>query len=350
MGKRGSGKEHVVEKRRKLLQTAADPTSRLTVLERQSVRPRTEVSYKKRVGDFIRWSREQKVNWRTVEEMDAVLTEYIQHLFSEGVHRSITGHLYAGLAHYMALSTETARCSFPRALRAMKGWNRVEPDATRIPTPFVAMAAVVALLGHWGLHRMALCTVLAFHAYLRPGEVCGLRVSQLVPPAQRSGLTGWALLLHEATYGVTGKARIHDESVMVDWSVLFPMLQALVAGRPHGVFLWDFTVAQWRVQYAKAIARLGLDPAECALYALRHGGASSDWLEGRRDWNGVKLRGRWKSDATLKRYCKPAKLQQALNHLPRDVQIIGQWARENLQLAVLGRIPSQLSRMPQFVV
>mmetsp|Transcript_42735 Transcript_42735/g.100202 ORF Transcript_42735/g.100202 Transcript_42735/m.100202 type:complete len:351 (+) Transcript_42735:182-1234(+) len=349
MGKRGSTKEQVVEKRRKLLRTSADPLSRLTVLERQSVRPRTEVSYKKRVGDFIRWSREHGVNWRTTEEMDAVLTEYIQHLFSEGVHRSITGHLYAGLAHYMALSTEAARNSFPRALRAMKGWNRVEPDATRIPTPFLAVAAAVALLGHWGLHRMALCTMLAFHAYLRPGEVAGLRVSQLVPPARCSGLMVWAVLLHETTYGETGKARIHDESVMVDWNELFPMLQALVTGRSQGVLLWDFTVAQWRVQYAKAIARLGLDTAECALYALRHGGASADWLEGRRDWNGVKLRGRWKSDATLKRYCKPAKLQQALNRLPREVQVIGQWARENLQLAVLGRIPSRLSRMPPFV-
>ena len=68
---------------------------------------------------------------------------------------------------------------------------------------------------------------------------------------------------------------------------------------------------------AKAVKRttekLGLRKI-CA-YQLRHGGASDDLLNRHRDSAEIKARGRWRTEASLRRYAKPVSVQRPLNAL-----------------------------------
>ena len=65
-------------------------------------------------------------------------------------------------------------------------------------------------------------------------------------------------------------------------------------------------------------ANLGL-----TLYALRRAGASYDLLTGRRDSQGVKDRGAWKTDSSMSRYAKAARAQQLAREMPYHVAKYG---------------------------
>ena len=54
---------------------------------------------------------------------------------------------------------------------------------------------------------------------------------------------------------------------------------------------------------AAAARRLGLQ-ASTVLYQLRHGGASHDLLHQTRSYEGVRARGRWRSDSSVRRHAK----------------------------------------------
>ncbi len=62
-----------------------------------------------------------------------------------------------------------------------------------------------------------------------------------------------------------------------------------------------------------AATRLGVETL--CIHKLRHGGASEDLLGRTRDSATVKVRGRWKTETSLRRYAKPAQIQRLLNHL-----------------------------------
>ena len=71
--------------------------------------------------------------------------------------------------------------------------------------------------------------------------------------------------------------------------------------------------------FRTASKELALDRLSDHLYSLRHGGASHDLLFRRRDLSAVKERGRWMTDASLKRYGKATLLQREINRVPAGV-------------------------------
>eukprot|EP00973_Karenia_brevis_P006482 882223-Karenia_brevis.AAC.1 len=68
---------------------------------------------------------------------------------------------------------------------------------------------------------------------------------------------------------------------------------------------------------------LKLEALKPTLYSLRHGGASEDILRRRRSVQEVKRRGRWTSDASLKRYAKEARLLSEISKLHPSILAFG---------------------------
>ena len=67
----------------------------------------------------------------------------------------------------------------------------------------------------------------------------------------------------------------------------------------------------WRLHGdMSGVARLGGEP-----YSLRHGGASHDSLTRRRSYADRKLRGRWRTDMSVRRYDKHARLIKEVSRL-----------------------------------
>ena len=109
-------------------------------------------------------------------------------------------------------------------------------------------------------------------------------------------------------------------------SPLLPALeQALLRharGRPGNEILFKVQQSEVARDLREASLRLRVPSAlEVVMYKFRHGGASTDFALKHRPLGEVKLRGRWKSDASLRRYEKGGRLAEQLFRLGDQLQI-----------------------------
>ena len=88
------------------------------------------------------------------------------------------------------------------------------------------------------------------------------------------------------------------------------------------------------VEFRRAATFLNLSPLP-VLYQIRHAGASNDFSGGLRSLSEIKRRGRWKTDASVRRYEKGGRVTEQLLALRPGVQ--------RHAIACLVQIPDVLS-------
>jgi len=192
------------------------------------------------------------------------------------------------------------------------------------------------------MQQEALMMLIAFAMYLRPGEVVGLRVSDLVPPIANAGRSAahWSLVLHPLEEGRPSKTQEFDETLQFDLDYIKFVASAIyrIMGlhrRPSTEKIFSRSIAQLRSSMsvaAKACSLMSLgDPHP---YRLRHGGASRDYITGMRSLPDIQQRGRWKAQASVRRYQKGGRLSQLLNGLPKQVLADVMLAEQRLVKAV----------------
>jgi len=187
------------------------------------------------------------------------------------------------------------------------------------------MASIVGVLISWKLFGMAVFIRLMFDTYLRPSEAYRLTAGSVIRPRPDGalGYGHWALIVNDACFDRPGKTGEMDESVIVDNQSIWPLLEALVHGKCPIDGLWTFAPDEVRSMFRRAAAALGLE-TELTLYSLRHGGASDDLLSLRRTRKEVKDRGRWRTDQSLLRYAKRARMQQRIANLGQNIVEFGE--------------------------
>ena len=209
------------------------------------------------------------------------------------------------------------------------------PPRTRAPFPIQGLVLICLRLLSWSEVAMAICAWVGFHAYLRPRELTGLRQQQLLKPGplRVSRLKYWSLNLHPQEFLVASKTGYWDETVELDdaasRSWLPPFFEVL-AGSGSSQPLWPFDHGAFVKRYREAAGSLHLETLETSLYALRHGGASWDWASQTRSLLAIKVRGRWQSDASLRRYQKAALLQGEINKIPLELRQAAEVALKEL--------------------
>ena len=77
--------------------------------------------------------------------------------------------------------------------------------------------------------------------------------------------------------------------------------------------IYPFTATDYRKVFQKRGERLGLKNLHP--YQTRHGGASEDLNSAERDHQGVKIRGRWHTDQSVRRYGKVGGIQRSMANL-----------------------------------
>mmetsp|Transcript_173469 Transcript_173469/g.556403 ORF Transcript_173469/g.556403 Transcript_173469/m.556403 type:complete len:108 (+) Transcript_173469:504-827(+) len=101
-----------------------------------------------------------------------------------------------------------------------------------------------------------------------------------------------------------GKAGEYDESVSLDENSLNwfgPQLAILKSRKKLHEPIFNFGPTQYHRQFTLAAEKLGLAAHHLVPYALRHAGQSVDAFTGRRKLAEIKARGRWRSDASVRR-------------------------------------------------
>jgi hypothetical protein len=322
--------------------------------------------YAKSVSEFREWLAEAHPTvsleelTTDLEDLDEALVEFFDIQYLDWGRTSGAGcKLLAALAFSFptALRAVVRQRRLPHVSLALQGWKRLHPGGIRHPWPFAAVCAMAMELyrqGHWD---MAVLTMITMDLYLRPGEAVGLETQDIVTPVKslEQQYRHAGVNLHSSLRARPSKTHQFDESLLLG-SPTRPFLTDLLMRlslearcrlgtdrlrgwtRSRDGRLVTFGLREWRAAWNECLARLCLPQAH--LYVLRHTGASEDLLTKQRTLNEVQKRGRWLAETSLRRYAKPAAVQQQVNSWPPALVAHLAQCRAEIGRVLLQRAPA----------
>ena len=297
----------------------------ISILATMSTTPDVRKDYVQRLIKFRAWYLEGSpaMTWErlvcTPAALQQVLLEYFDYLYlTEQRDVSYGTKLLAAVGGlFPAYHRAGRRDLFPTVNRALQGWQKAHPVGTRLPMPMLMVYAVAMEMAARQQLDLARLTVVAADCYLRPGEAASLTSDMVIPSQRRLGAAYGhvSLQIHPAAQGRPSKTGEFDDTIVVD-SVSRPwlsqVLMALKTKAGPGQPLVLTTLAAWGRLFAECCADLGEESQ--GLYVLRHSGPSDDYLRHARTLLGIKKRGRWTQDSSIRRYEKSAKTMSAMTH------------------------------------
>ena len=264
------------------------------------IQPATLLRYREAVHSFFLYQRQLSaipmIAW-TAMSLDDMLQRWIEDLWETGEPKNLPNDAVSGSQHFIP----ALRGQLRGAARFLSAWGRHEMPARA--TPLSALFAS-ALAGAASLARdfpMAVGILLAFHAFLRPTELCTVEWKNLTffPNRRRALLT----LPNTKSGRRTGR----KESVILDDPFLCQALHRLQAAHAaiRRTRLLHHDSASFRHRFAIMIELAGLPAAHWRPTSLRRGGATEEFLRhGQLDR--TMLRGRWASQKTARIYIDAA--------------------------------------------
>ena len=290
----------------------------LSTLERGTVRPTTEKRYLGLAADFADWTGNPQWDLLPVEKIDLMIVEYLEELFYAGYNCNTGEQIVASLIYSSPMLSRLGKASLPRGARALRGFRKLAPGASRAPLPWVGVAAMIGAAFNTGQERFALALLIQFIAYLRPAEVLKIEAQHVVAPVSGSGVRWWGLLLSPEEEGRPGKTGQTDESLLLDWPEtpsLGARLDELRKAAKPGTGLFGLDHKTFNQKFYQAAELTGVHVLHPHPYAVRHGGASFDSLHRRRPPLGIMQRGRWRVEASVRRYDKHTRVLREVEKL-----------------------------------
>ena len=312
-----------------------DRLTNTSFLVKNVVQPKTLEDYKKRLAAFREFA--GTVTVTPLEsmlgpELGKLVVEYFEFLFLDGAAAGEAEKVLSAIELLMPNARRGEENEPAGARLALRGFRRLSPTATRAPLPYVALCCMIGTALHLGHVEFAIAILTGFTAYLRPGELLSLTGAQLVEPLKGSGVKWWSLLLAPEEKGVPSKIGVFDETALLDTEVMLriaPQLRRLKkkAGEQR---LWSFSGQEFNDLFRTISEAASVQVLKAHPYALRHGGASHDSLHRLRTPEQIKKQGRWKSDSSVARYNKHARVVTEANKLSGAAQSYGEQVRKKL--------------------
>ena len=290
-----------------------------TFLEGESVSDKKQNQYDVMVQPFVQWIGPENWAKRDLRWIDAELVVYMDVLFKQGKSLSQCSHLLAGVK--FSRSDVARLADLVRCCRGLRGWQKLEPLQGRLGFPFMMAAAIANRLVSKSMWRHALRTMVSFALYPRPKDIDHVRWQELVAPGSVS--KSWVVILNVSERAVRSKTGASDESLMIDTPRFASWLgRALVQDRKPEEKDTDpiFGQADYGKQFSLVCKELGfIELGISCQYQLRHGGASTESVEGTRSSVDIMRRLRVTATKTFKRYENGGRLSEVAARLPESM-------------------------------
>ena len=271
-------------------------------LRNLAVQPQTAARYRSAYEVFVKFIRvrfsktvDVIIREDSLDVCFEIFCDECYHVF-EGRRRQLCVNALQGV---LLVHGHQLKSLFPCSRRALSAWSKVVPTRAALPLPqeWVDLVAVCSLLCGYGV--MSFGFVLAFEGYLRVGELCRLRGSDiLVDGVVSSGSQGVGLRIRVAKTGRNQFARIRDPSVV---NILRFLKNSTDA---EGLVFQGATPRLFNALLKLLCCRLGFTQA-FTMHSLRHGRASKGHLDGEMPEH-IRLDGRWASAKSMETYLQAA--------------------------------------------
>ncbi|CAK0906068.1 unnamed protein product, partial [Prorocentrum cordatum] len=308
----------------------------LSILEQASVQPQQAATYRATYAEFAKWAANEGIPLRSDEDVDAAAVDYLDAIYLQGYEASSGDKLLGALKFMRSGGPRPLALPLTRMRRALRGFRKAAPGASRFGLPWEWTAAIAGTLLATKRRGAALRLLAAHDAYSRPGEITDLQVGDVVLPAPRlRGYHRLCLVMRPEERGQPRKTGSFDDTVSVedlDAHISTHLVQ-LARGRDPSEKLFRLSISQCKDAFEDAADLVGLAAEQLCTYQVRHGGASRDAMLKRRGLSEIQKRGGWKTFNSVRRYEKFGKVQQAINRTPSDtltysrlaVQYLDEW-------------------------
>ena len=285
----------------------------------------TATGYDEHIRKFVEWAHFDDIKSIPAEKLEPMIIEYLESLYFEGANHDAGDRLMSALEYRDRRLRKGAELDMHKVREALRGFRRLAPGLSRAPLPYVALCGIIGAAVSINRRDFGLALLIQFCGYFRPSELLAITADRLIPPQRFSGSTAWAVLLSPQEEAIGSKTHEFDESVLLDWEIfnrLTPVLYKLKA-RPPGSSIWDFNYVQYLEMFRTCSELSMVNYLNPHPYSIRHGGASDDALRGSRSLAQIKARGRWKSDNSVRRYEKHARVLREVERMPNAAQVYG---------------------------
>lgn len=282
---------------RKRVLEALDPDDRasqrrrLGTLRELTVQPATKRRYTLATQAFHDFLRNEGLTLpRSKPQLDDLVCDYLEHLWSTGAGRGQANDTVAGLQDLQP----NLRHNLPGAWRLLKTWavNEIPNRAPPLPDHVVkAMAGWAFFKGHFSF---GVSLLIGFYTMLRTGEIVGLKTGDiLATPTDRQVLISLGL-----TKG--GKRHGAAESVILGYQPAVSLVQQWELTQGSRVFLTT-SPSSWRALFNECVSALGIEAHQFRPYSLRRGGATF-WFQKHQSFDRILVQGRWHTQKSARIY------------------------------------------------
>ena len=272
-----------------------------------TVQAPTRKRYQHALGLFSQYLSKARITLpRDKAELDPILADYVEYLWSSGSGRALASDTLAAVQD----KQPQVKGSLQKSWRLVKTWNLNEIPNRAPPLPESALHAMV---GHAFSHNrplFGLSLLLGFYGMLRTGELLTVQPGHLTQNKANEPV----VLSLGFTKG--GKRQGAAESITVGVQVVTRLLWAwketfhprsLLCPPPH----------VWRKMFAETVESLGFAKFQFRPYSLRRGG-STFWFGQHASLDRLLVQGRWASQKTARIYVNEGLALLAELQLPWD--------------------------------
>ena len=253
------------------------------------LKPRTLKSYRQALHHFFQRLQSEDYRMPTrFTELDARLSEYLEHMWLDDLNITYAGHTLSAFRRFHPQS----RYRLPLSKQYFSNWKSVHVCQRAVPMPALVASAIAGLALRLNDGRFGVTLVLGFAAFLRTGEMISLQHKDVAVdlPATR------VILALPATK--TSKQAM--ESVELLDSCLCPLVHRFLRKGSEEPFC-GLTANQFRARLKLYLKFFDLLSCNFTAYSIRRGGASHAFATGSH-FDDLLLRGRWQSVKTARIY------------------------------------------------
>ena len=232
---------------------------------------------------------------KTWEKRDEQVSAFLEAMWHEGETRARAGDLLSALQwHY------NVKGVLAGSWRIFRTWCKLEPSAQVPPLPISGLFYICGLAVEQGIPQLAALAYVAFHCFLRTGEMLALQCSNIGGCREAP-----VLVLHETK---TSKRHGFTEHIPVEDPVAIILLSWLQQRAGNVGPLWPHSPTVFRQRWRSLVILAGLPPDQFTPYCLRRGGATFDFTV-HSCMDRSLMRGRWASSQTAKIYIREGEEQ-----------------------------------------
>ena len=227
---------------------------------------------------------------RRRQDLDVLVSEFIEHLWASGEGRSLANDTVAGLQD----KDPRLRGQLPASWHLLKTWSLNEIPNRAPPLPEKVLHAMVGYSLANNQCAFGLSLLLGFYCMLRTGELLGVRANHIAMTKP----TSVAIVSLGMTKG--GKRQGAAESATLGVLDVLKLLWKWKQSNLVGAHLCP-SPYRWRTLFAQTLEALGLESFNFRPYSLRRGGATH-WFRHHGSFDKLLVQGRWAAPKTAKVY------------------------------------------------